>query len=162
MDFVVICSSIKFMILNLTWFSQCFCNSWSCLMLINIWTPIQFRRVLLLKLWPLWITWTGEFRLINDFSNLTKSFLVLLFNKWCSWSEMSFLWVFTVGKRPIPVICCKSELLQSEIMESGAETAVKKRTIYPPIEPYNTGTLKVSGIHTIYWEQSGNPDGHVR
>ncbi|XP_048422221.1 proline iminopeptidase-like [Pyrus x bretschneideri] len=32
--------------------------------------------------------------------------------------------------------------------------------LYPNIEPYNSGFLKVSDIHTIYWEQSGNPDGH--
>ncbi|KAI3445843.1 hypothetical protein Pfo_002508 [Paulownia fortunei] len=34
------------------------------------------------------------------------------------------------------------------------------RNLYPDIEPYNTGFLKVSDIHTIYYEQSGNPDGH--
>ncbi|KAL9275514.1 Proline iminopeptidase-like protein [Drosera capensis] len=34
------------------------------------------------------------------------------------------------------------------------------RSLYPAIEPYSTGFLKVSDIHTLYWEQSGNPDGH--
>jgi hypothetical protein len=33
------------------------------------------------------------------------------------------------------------------------------RTLYPPIEPFNTGKLKVSDIHEIYYEESGNPDG---
>ncbi|HEY9598128.1 MAG TPA: prolyl aminopeptidase [Cyanophyceae cyanobacterium] len=33
------------------------------------------------------------------------------------------------------------------------------RELYPPIEPYNQGTLTVSDLHTIYFEQSGNPDG---
>ncbi len=33
------------------------------------------------------------------------------------------------------------------------------RTLYPPIEPFESGMLKVSDLHTIYWEQSGNPDG---
>lgn len=33
------------------------------------------------------------------------------------------------------------------------------RELYPPIEPYNHGTLQVSDLHTIYFEQSGNPDG---
>lgn len=33
------------------------------------------------------------------------------------------------------------------------------RTLYPPIEPFNTGMLKVSDIHEIYYEESGNPDG---
>ena len=33
------------------------------------------------------------------------------------------------------------------------------RNIYPPIQPFSTGFLKVDDIHTLYWEQSGNPDG---
>ncbi|MGV0025594.1 prolyl aminopeptidase [Phormidesmis priestleyi] len=33
------------------------------------------------------------------------------------------------------------------------------RELYPPIEPYTTGTLQVSGLHTLYFEQSGNPNG---
>ena len=31
--------------------------------------------------------------------------------------------------------------------------------LYPPIEPYRTGTLKVSGLHEIYFEECGNPEG---
>ncbi|HTS02261.1 MAG TPA: prolyl aminopeptidase [Thermoanaerobaculia bacterium] len=31
--------------------------------------------------------------------------------------------------------------------------------LYPPIEPYRTGMLTVSDVHTIYWEESGNPNG---
>ena len=30
---------------------------------------------------------------------------------------------------------------------------------YPPIEPYRTQRLKVSGLHEIYVEESGNPQG---
>jgi len=30
---------------------------------------------------------------------------------------------------------------------------------YPPLEPYDTGMLPVSALHTIGYEQSGNPDG---
>lgn len=30
---------------------------------------------------------------------------------------------------------------------------------YPPIEPYRTGFLKVSNRHTLYFEESGNPEG---
>lgn len=33
------------------------------------------------------------------------------------------------------------------------------RTLYPPIEPFRTGMLPVSQVHTIAWEESGNPDG---
>src|SRR5262249_36157905 len=31
--------------------------------------------------------------------------------------------------------------------------------LYPEIEPYSTGTLKLDGRHAMYWEQSGNPEG---
>nr|WP_198027392.1 alpha/beta fold hydrolase [Candidatus Paracaedibacter symbiosus] len=33
------------------------------------------------------------------------------------------------------------------------------QTLFPPIEPYDSGMLQVDEIHTIYWEQSGNPQG---
>ncbi|MEM6520429.1 MAG: prolyl aminopeptidase [Cyanobacteria bacterium P01_D01_bin.71] len=33
------------------------------------------------------------------------------------------------------------------------------RELYPPIEPYYTGSLSVSERHTLYIEASGNPDG---
>ncbi|HQT30971.1 MAG TPA: prolyl aminopeptidase [Thiobacillus sp.] len=32
-------------------------------------------------------------------------------------------------------------------------------TLYPPITPYASGMMDTSGIHRIYWETSGNPDG---
>ena len=31
--------------------------------------------------------------------------------------------------------------------------------LYPPIEPYNEFFLKVSKLHTIFVEESGNPEG---
>jgi proline iminopeptidase len=33
------------------------------------------------------------------------------------------------------------------------------KTLYPEIEPFDSGMLKVSPIHTIYYEQCGNPEG---
>lgn len=33
------------------------------------------------------------------------------------------------------------------------------REMYPEIEPYSTGFLKVSDIHTLYYEEAGNPKG---
>ena len=33
------------------------------------------------------------------------------------------------------------------------------RELYPAIEPYNEGKLPVSSLHTIHYEQSGNPNG---
>ena len=31
--------------------------------------------------------------------------------------------------------------------------------LFPPIEPYQSGMLRVDALHTLYWEQSGNPAG---
>ncbi|MGK7953213.1 MAG: prolyl aminopeptidase [Xenococcaceae cyanobacterium] len=33
------------------------------------------------------------------------------------------------------------------------------RDLYPPLEPYQEGKLKVSALHTIHYEESGNPQG---
>lgn len=33
------------------------------------------------------------------------------------------------------------------------------RELFSPITPYSQGFLSVDDIHTLYWEQSGNPDG---
>ena len=33
------------------------------------------------------------------------------------------------------------------------------RSLYPEIEPYDSGMLAVDGRHTLYYEQCGNPDG---
>src|ERR687884_45903 len=33
------------------------------------------------------------------------------------------------------------------------------KTLYDPIEPFDQGMLKVSPVHTIYYEQCGNPQG---
>ena len=33
------------------------------------------------------------------------------------------------------------------------------RKLYPDIKPYASGYLKADDIHTVYWEQCGNPDG---
>jgi proline iminopeptidase len=34
-----------------------------------------------------------------------------------------------------------------------------RRDLFPPIEPYRTGRLRVDSVHTMYWEESGNPRG---
>lgn len=34
-----------------------------------------------------------------------------------------------------------------------------RRTLYPEIEPYETGMLDVGAGHTLYWELCGNPNG---
>lgn len=34
-----------------------------------------------------------------------------------------------------------------------------RRSLYPPIEPFMSGRVSVSGGHELYYNQSGNPDG---
>ncbi|HWM68974.1 MAG TPA: prolyl aminopeptidase [Steroidobacteraceae bacterium] len=38
-------------------------------------------------------------------------------------------------------------------------TQTERRGLYPPIEPFRTGFLRVSDVHELYFEESGNPDG---
>ena len=35
----------------------------------------------------------------------------------------------------------------------------ERRSLYPEIEPFDSGMLKVSPLHTLYYEQCGNPNG---
>ena len=36
---------------------------------------------------------------------------------------------------------------------------MSRSELFPPIEPYRSGMLPVDAVHTIYWEESGNPRG---
>jgi proline iminopeptidase len=38
-------------------------------------------------------------------------------------------------------------------------TQTERRGLYAPIEPFRSGFLRVSPVHEIYFEESGNPDG---
>jgi len=38
-------------------------------------------------------------------------------------------------------------------------TGSPRSELYPEIEPYRTGMLAVDALHTLYWEESGNPRG---
>ena len=44
-------------------------------------------------------------------------------------------------------------------MMSTARAAMARRRLYPPIKPYNSGFLRVSELHEIYFEECGNPRG---
>ena len=37
--------------------------------------------------------------------------------------------------------------------------AMTAPALFPPIEPYRSGMLPVDDLHTIYWEECGNPEG---
>jgi len=34
------------------------------------------------------------------------------------------------------------------------------RELYPAVEPYATGRMRVSDLHELYYEESGNPKGN--
>ncbi|CAI5532515.1 unnamed protein product [Closterium sp. Naga37s-1] len=54
----------------------------------------------------------------------------------------------------------EGEEVEEEMGESVAAARVRVRhELYAPIEPYRSGTLAVSDVHTVYWEESGNPNG---
>jgi proline iminopeptidase len=36
---------------------------------------------------------------------------------------------------------------------------MNRQDLFPPIEPYATGMLRLDRLHVMYWEQSGNPRG---
>lgn len=40
-----------------------------------------------------------------------------------------------------------------------SDTSSARRSLYPEIEPYDSGRLAVSDLHTLYYEQCGNPQG---
>ena len=40
-----------------------------------------------------------------------------------------------------------------------APDSVSRTDLYPPVEPYASGRLRVDALHQIYWEESGNPRG---
>lgn len=52
--------------------------------------------------------------------------------------------------------------LETQFEKLGVKNSSVRADIYPPIEPYTTGSLPVSDLHTLYWEESGNPEGQVR
>ena len=39
------------------------------------------------------------------------------------------------------------------------DASAERTTLFPPIAPYRSGFLPVSDLHTLYWEECGNPDG---
>ena len=65
-----------------------------------------------------------------------------------------------------PTLACPSasahEAIPVELNEEDSlnNLAAQRRTLYPEIEPYSRGNLRLDSVHTMYWEQSGNPDGY--
>ncbi len=42
---------------------------------------------------------------------------------------------------------------------SARSRPARRDPLYPPLEPYRTGFLRVSAVHRLYFEESGNPRG---
>lgn len=36
---------------------------------------------------------------------------------------------------------------------------ISELALFPPVDPYRVGMLAVDALHTLYWEESGNPQG---
>src|SRR3954465_11996973 len=56
-----------------------------------------------------------------------------------------------MGRRPVPHLRGIQLLMDMPLN--------RRRTLYPEIEPYETGMLEVGDGHRLYWELCGNPDG---
>jgi proline iminopeptidase len=44
-------------------------------------------------------------------------------------------------------------------MPAAAGACVERKPLFPPIAPYRSAFLPVSELHTLYWEECGNPEG---
>uniref|UniRef100_A0A803RCQ6 Proline iminopeptidase n=2 Tax=Cannabis sativa TaxID=3483 RepID=A0A803RCQ6_CANSA len=114
-------------------------------------------------------------RKMRCFTSCSGSSIPLCFSTALTSSSSSFysrflhsntIFAASVAEKKYPVLRAQyldyksTEPKLIDSMESGKEDSGLKRELYSVIEPYSSGFLKVSDLHTIYWEQSGNPDGH--
>ena len=44
-------------------------------------------------------------------------------------------------------------------LTANVSLTIKNTFMFPTIEPYRQGMLPVDDLHTLYWEECGNPDG---
>lgn len=49
--------------------------------------------------------------------------------------------------------------MSAPVVKTSSVPKEAQLSLYPPIQPYHTGFLKVSDLHTVYYEISGNADG---
>ena len=63
------------------------------------------------------------------------------------------------GKTRVTRTAPKPASKASAAQRPAARRTVKAGTLYPPIRPFNSGYLRVSPVHEIYYEESGNPRG---
>src|SRR5271168_366506 len=66
----------------------------------------------------------------------------------------------TAAKKKLPGHAAKSTARSTKPTASRAgQRNAARRELYPPIEPFRHGYLRVSDVHEIYYEESGNPAG---
>ncbi len=62
-------------------------------------------------------------------------------------------------KRSVSVARSTTRPVKARAVALHSPPAPVRRDLYPPIEPYKHGFLRVSEIHEIYYEECGNPAG---
>jgi len=69
-------------------------------------------------------------------------------------SQVAYIQTFTVQPNPRQ----RATILGSSVTEEVSKDS-NLRTLYPAQTPLNNGTLKVDGIHTLFYQEYGNPNG---
>lgn len=85
---------------------------------------------------------------------------LLVLEGFCTNGLIEFVKFHFVGEKILSLHYQNQEVLE-ESLDLKVQYSEMSKNLYADIEPYNTGFLKVSEIHTLYYEESGNPSGHV-
>ena len=48
---------------------------------------------------------------------------------------------------------------QAFVFKACMDASLSVSPLFPPLQPYRSGMLPVDQLHTLYWEECGNPDG---
>ena len=64
----------------------------------------------------------------------------------------------TSAKRPSVSAAKSTRAMKAREISRPSPRSTPRRELYPALEPYRHGHLRVSDIHEIYYEESGNPD----
>src|SRR5580698_11619348 len=63
------------------------------------------------------------------------------------------------AKRPSVSAAKSTRSMKAREISRPSPRSAPRRELYPALEPYRHGYLRVSDIHEIYYEESGNPLG---
>ncbi|XP_069125078.1 probable proline iminopeptidase [Argopecten irradians] len=80
----------------------------------------------------------------------------------CRFRRTNVAWTLASHRTPQPLTSCRrapAVVYSRHIQLHANDKMSKKRDLFPEIEPFDSGKLRVSEIHEIYYEQSGNTDG---